>query len=74
MSKNKWKWHPYPREKPSCGGYHRVLLINKGKIYKSGSTWFPKLNMFFVETDRYVVAWAAPPELCEETNDSERAN
>ena len=60
------KWHPYPREKPSYGGYHRVLLINKGKIYKSGSIWFPKLNMFFVETDRYVVAWAAPPRLREE--------
>ena len=62
MSKNKWKWHPYPREKPSYGGYYRVYLINEGKIYKSGSVWFPQLNMFFVETDRYVVAWAASPE------------
>ena len=66
MIKDNIKWHPYPREKPRYGGYHRVLLINKGKIYKSGSIWFPKLNMFFVETDRYVVAWAAPPRLREE--------
>ena len=62
MIKDNIKWHPYPREKPSCGGYYRVYLINEEKIYKSGSVWFPQLNMFFVETDRYVVAWAASPE------------
>ena len=57
MSKKTY-WHQYPKEKPSYGGCYRVYLINEGKIYKSESTWFPQLNMFFVETDRYVVAWA----------------
>lgn len=74
MAKSSTKWYPYPQEKPHYEGDYSVYLIDEGEIYESVSLWIPQLDKFFAETDMIVVAWAAPPELCEETNDSERAD
>ena len=59
----KFKWHPYPENKPNMlVGDYLVTDIYKKKRSVSVYLWFKSKNKFFEEDYCSVIAWAEMPE------------
>ena len=58
----KFKWNPYPEEKPEEFGNYILTVKNKNKRNLSASHWFNYTRDFCNEDDEQVLAWAKFPE------------
>ena len=65
----KFKWHPYPKYRPTClAGAYLVTDIYKKKREISISIWYESQNKFNDEDIFSVIAWAEMPEPYNEEN------
>lgn len=58
----KFKWNPYPEEKPDKVGYYLLTVESKKKRYISTSHWFNDIFEFLNEDDEAILAWAEFPK------------